>query len=95
MAEQNEARVLRMVVIYLRFQADMSQAEFGRASRVDQSDISKYERGDQDAHRGVAAPDGQGRERGLARGRPPSPRLRRGALLAGLPKRDFGAAVPS
>src|SRR4051794_3817956 len=45
MAEQIEARVLRMVVIFLRFQVEMTQAEFGRASRVDQSDVSKYEKG--------------------------------------------------
>jgi transcriptional regulator with XRE-family HTH domain len=45
MAERNEAGALRMVVVFLRFHADMTQAEFGKASRVDQSEISKYEKG--------------------------------------------------
>ncbi len=45
MAEPDEASVLRLVVVFLRFYADMTQAEFGKASRVDQSDISKYEKG--------------------------------------------------
>jgi len=45
MAESDEANVLRLVVVFLRFYADMTQAEFGKACRVDQSDISKYEKG--------------------------------------------------
>jgi len=45
MAESDEASVLRLVVVFLRFYADMTQAEFGKASRVDQSEISKYEKG--------------------------------------------------
>jgi transcriptional regulator with XRE-family HTH domain len=45
MTEPDEASVLRLVVVFLRFYADMTQAEFGKASRVDQSDISKYEKG--------------------------------------------------
>jgi transcriptional regulator with XRE-family HTH domain len=45
MAEPAEGSVLRLVVVFLRFYADMTQAEFGKASRVDQSDISKYEKG--------------------------------------------------
>jgi transcriptional regulator with XRE-family HTH domain len=45
MAEPDESSVLRLVVVFLRFHADMTQAEFGKASRVDQSDISKYEKG--------------------------------------------------
>jgi transcriptional regulator with XRE-family HTH domain len=45
MAARGEASVLRLVVVFLRFRAGMTQAEFGRASRVDQSDVSRYERG--------------------------------------------------
>ncbi len=45
MAESDEASALRLVVVFLRFYADMTQAEFGKAARVDQSDISKYEKG--------------------------------------------------
>jgi len=45
MAAPDDASVLRLVVVFLRFYADMTQAEFGKASRVDQSEISKYEKG--------------------------------------------------
>jgi transcriptional regulator with XRE-family HTH domain len=45
MVEPDEASALRLVVVFLRFYADMTQADFGKASRVDQSDISKYEKG--------------------------------------------------
>ena len=38
----------------------------------------KIRKGDQDAPRGAVAPDGEGRGRGLAYGRPPSPRLQSG-----------------
>jgi transcriptional regulator with XRE-family HTH domain len=45
MATNGDARVLRLVVDFLRCYADMTQAEFGKASGVDQSEISKYEKG--------------------------------------------------
>jgi transcriptional regulator with XRE-family HTH domain len=45
MAEREEPSVLRLVVVFLRFYSDMTQVEFGKASRVDQSEISKYEKG--------------------------------------------------
>ncbi|HEY4572750.1 MAG TPA: helix-turn-helix transcriptional regulator, partial [Thermoanaerobaculia bacterium] len=45
MAERDKAGALRLVVDFLRRYADMTQVEFGKASRVDQSEISKYEKG--------------------------------------------------
>jgi tetratricopeptide (TPR) repeat protein len=47
MAEPDDPDVLRLVVVFLRFKANMTQMEFGKTSRVDQSDISKYELGKQ------------------------------------------------
>jgi transcriptional regulator with XRE-family HTH domain len=44
MAQRGDPNVLRLVVVFLRFHADMTQTEFAKASRVDQSLISKYER---------------------------------------------------
>jgi transcriptional regulator with XRE-family HTH domain len=46
MREPEEAGAVRLVVVFLRFYADMTQAEFGKAARVDQSDVSKYEKRD-------------------------------------------------
>jgi transcriptional regulator with XRE-family HTH domain len=43
MAKRGDPRVLRLVVRFLRDRADLSQAEFGKACRVDQSAISRYE----------------------------------------------------
>ena len=47
MAQRGDPNVLRLVVVFLRSYADMTQAEFAKASRVDQSNISKYELGRQ------------------------------------------------
>jgi len=47
MAQRGDPSVLRLVVVFLRTHADMKQAEFAKASRVDQSNISKYELGKQ------------------------------------------------
>src|SRR5258706_15992317 len=40
---RGDPRVLRLVVRFLRDQADLSQLEFGKACRVDQATISHYE----------------------------------------------------
>jgi transcriptional regulator with XRE-family HTH domain len=45
MAKRGDAAVLRLVVSFLRDRARMTQAEFGRASRVAQPEVSKYELG--------------------------------------------------
>jgi transcriptional regulator with XRE-family HTH domain len=45
MTDQDEAGALRLVVVFLRFYAGMTQGEFGKAARVDQSEISKFEKG--------------------------------------------------
>src|SRR6185295_8836954 len=44
--EPEEVNADRFVVIYLRRRANMTQMEFAEASGVNQSDISKYERGE-------------------------------------------------
>jgi transcriptional regulator with XRE-family HTH domain len=41
----NRLEALRLVVIFLRSHADLTQAEFGKASSVQQGDISRYESG--------------------------------------------------
>jgi transcriptional regulator with XRE-family HTH domain len=43
MAKRGDPRVLRLVVIFLRSRANLSQQAFGKACRVDQSAISRYE----------------------------------------------------
>jgi transcriptional regulator with XRE-family HTH domain len=45
MAEKGDPRVTRHLVIYLRTEAGMTQAAFGKAARVDQGDVSRYELG--------------------------------------------------
>jgi len=45
MAKRGDPRVSRLVVIFLRTHAGVTQAEFGRASRVTQANISLYELG--------------------------------------------------
>ena len=45
MAEKGDSEVLRLVVAFLRGKVRMSQMELGRAARIDQSEISDYERG--------------------------------------------------
>lgn len=45
MAERGDPQVLRLVVILLRSKTRMTQEEFGRAARVDQATLSKYEKG--------------------------------------------------
>ena len=45
MAEKGDPRVARHLVIYLRTEAGMTQAAFGKAARVDQGDVSRYELG--------------------------------------------------
>jgi transcriptional regulator with XRE-family HTH domain len=45
MAKRGDPNVLRLVVIFLRALSRMTQAEFGRASGVNQGDISRYEMG--------------------------------------------------
>jgi transcriptional regulator with XRE-family HTH domain len=42
-----ETKVLRMTVVFLRFCADLTQAELGRAVGVDQALVSRYESGKQ------------------------------------------------
>ncbi len=43
--EKDDPEVLRLVVVFLRFYARMTQAELGRAARVRQSYISELESG--------------------------------------------------
>jgi len=45
MAERGDPRVLRFVALYLRHHAEMEQEEFGQTCGVDQSNLSRYERG--------------------------------------------------
>lgn len=45
MATRGDPRVLSPLVVFLRARADMTQAEFGKASGVGQSDVSDYEAG--------------------------------------------------
>jgi transcriptional regulator with XRE-family HTH domain len=45
MAKRGDPAVLRQVVIFLRSQAQMTQARFGRESRVDQALVSRFELG--------------------------------------------------
>lgn len=47
MLENGESAALRLVTIFLRSYADKSQAEFGKAARVDQGAVSRYEVGKQ------------------------------------------------
>lgn len=47
MAKRGDPGVLRHVVVFLRSYAEMTQAELGKASRVDQGHISRYESGKQ------------------------------------------------
>lgn len=44
MAKRGDPDVLRHVVSFLRTHAGMTQAEFGKAARVDQGDLSRFER---------------------------------------------------
>ena len=44
---QEEPNTLRLIVVFLRFYARMTQAELGRAAGVDQALISRYESGQQ------------------------------------------------
>ncbi|HVG07427.1 MAG TPA: helix-turn-helix transcriptional regulator [Thermoanaerobaculia bacterium] len=41
----NRTASLRLIVIFLRSHADMTQAEFGKAAGIQQGDISRYESG--------------------------------------------------
>lgn len=45
MAKRGDPAVLRQLVLFLRSQAQMTQGEFGKASRVAQPDVSLYENG--------------------------------------------------
>lgn len=45
MARRGDPGVLGYIVIFLRARTGMTQAQFGRESRVDQADISRYELG--------------------------------------------------
>lgn len=45
MAKRGDPAVLRQLVIFLRSHAQMTQGEFGKASRVAQPDVSLYENG--------------------------------------------------
>lgn len=45
MATTEDAKVLSLTVVFLRFFADMTQAELGRAAGIDQGLISRYESG--------------------------------------------------
>jgi tetratricopeptide (TPR) repeat protein len=46
MAKRGDSAVLRLVVIFLRSCAHMTQARFGKESRVDQAQVSHFEIGD-------------------------------------------------
>ena len=46
MARRGDSTVLRLVVIFLRAHARMTQAQFGKEARVDQAQLSRYESGD-------------------------------------------------
>jgi transcriptional regulator with XRE-family HTH domain len=45
MAKRGDPDVLRLVVIFLRSQARMTQAQFGKECRMDQAQVSRYENG--------------------------------------------------
>ncbi len=45
MAKRGDPSVLRLVVIFLRSHAQMKQAQFGKECRVDQAQVSRYEKG--------------------------------------------------
>ena len=45
MAKKGDPEVLRREVGFLRLHAGMTQAEFGKAAGIDQSDVSRYESG--------------------------------------------------
>jgi transcriptional regulator with XRE-family HTH domain len=45
--KQDEPDTLRLLVVFLRFYAHMTQAELGKAARVEQGLISRYESGQQ------------------------------------------------
>lgn len=45
MERDEDADALRLVVVFLRFHADLTQAQFGEAAGVDQGLISQYEAG--------------------------------------------------
>src|SRR5829696_4234874 len=45
MAKRGDPSVLRLVVIFLRSYAEMTQEQFGRESRVAQPEVSRYELG--------------------------------------------------
>ena len=45
MGKRGDPRVLRLVVIFLRSHAQMTQAQFGKECRVDQAQVSRYENG--------------------------------------------------
>lgn len=47
MAEKEKDEALRLVVVFLRYYSNKTQAEFGRDSQVDQTHISRYELGKQ------------------------------------------------
>ena len=47
MAERDDPEVLRHLVIFLRSQTGLTQAEFGKKARVAQSEVSAYELGRQ------------------------------------------------
>lgn len=47
MAKKGDPDVLRLVVVFLRFYAGLTQAELGLASGVHQTDISRYESGEE------------------------------------------------
>ena len=59
MAKKGNPKVLRLVVRFLRSLTGMTQADFGRAARVDQGNLSDYELGHtappEDALRRMAA----------------------------------------
>jgi transcriptional regulator with XRE-family HTH domain len=45
MAKRGDPKVLRLVVLFLRSHSGLTQEEFGKAARVAQSDVSRYESG--------------------------------------------------
>jgi len=48
MAKRGDFEVSRLLVLFLRFYADISQAELAKASRVSQANISLYENGERE-----------------------------------------------
>ena len=73
--KQDEPGTLRLLVVFLRFYAHMTQTELGKAASVEQALVSRYESGQQPPPDEVAATDGEGDGHPLAAGDAPAPPL--------------------